>query len=537
MKNRILTSCAAFLLVAVMCFQMAAEVHAASVKPHDTATRENVLEVLRQYDADAYHIMTAGSVFDFMTWFMGGSIISGIDTAVHETYHGYTQSQSKGNYGEKIYLGDGKSYDVDYSIVYKGGTFTKTEEMAKQIPAQLQTSRYKTYVAPGASASANGHGVFGLINEFSAYYWGLETMNSLVKFLTDTNSGADSWSSYVTSIGNNMTAYAEFKYWTLRYMLYIKSANPSLYQAILDNQNYCAAYRDAETKFVSEIARSKEIISSSAEYMRSKGFSVDWSDSGIYLVSGSSSSGGSGNFDPWGDDIEEIIRSWGNGFFSSWSGGSTRTGLSLGDYNALMTELGTAEYIEMDSILKSTASQQTKTPAVSASPTKFTDVVVSSPFVDAINWAVEKNITTGKTDTTFAPGEECTNGQILTFLWRANGSPEPTIENPFIDSVPASFQKAAVWAYEKGLISGEIFGASVPCTRAMVMTYLWKLMGSPNVGSANFSDVSASSSYAQAVAWAVANGITAGTTFTTFSPDNTCTRGQIVTFLYRLLAD
>lgn len=175
--------------------------------------------------------------------------------------------------------------------------------------------------------------------------------------------------------------------------------------------------------------------------------------------------------------------------------------------------------------------------SASASPTKFTDVAASSPFVDAINWAVSKNITTGKTDTTFAPGEECTNGQILTFLWRASGSPEPTIANPFTDSIPASFQKAAVWAYEKGLVSGAVFGASTPCTRAVTVEYLWKAAGSPAVsGNASFTDVPADADYAQAVAWAVSEGITGGTSANTFSPSNVCTRGQIVTFLYRAFA-
>lgn len=525
MKNRITTNCAAFLLVVVMCFQMATGVSAVSVKPEDTATRENVLEVLRQYDTGAYYIMTAGSGIDFMTWFMGGSLISRIDTAVHETYHGYTHSQSNGFYGDRIYLGDGKSYDVDYSVVYKGGKFTKTEEMAKQIPARLQTFRYSQYVAPGASASANTHGVFGLLNEFTAYYWGLETMNSLSQFLLDTNSGTESWSSYVTSIGNNMTAYAEFKYWTLRYMLYIKSANPTLYQAILDNQNYCAAYRDADTAFTSEIARSKEIINDSTEYMRSKGFSVDWSNSGIYLVSGSSGSGGNGGFGSWEDDLDDVISSWGNGFFGSWSSSSSRSGLGLGDYSSLMAELKTAEYVEMDSVLKNAASKQTETSAIS-----FTDV--PDWCAAAVAWATENGVTTG-TDSakrTFSPSAICNQAQILTFLWRAKGEPEPTAAA----STDRYYSKAVQWAREQGV--ADDFSADAPCTRAMAVTYLWKLMGSPTVGSAHFSDVPADAGYAQAVAWAVASGVTSGSTSTTFSPNNTCTRGQIVTFLYRLLA-
>ena len=131
----------------------------------------------------------------------------------------------------------------------------------------------------------------------------------------------------------------------------------------------------------------------------------------------------------------------------------------------------------------------------------------------------------------------CTTAQILTFLWRANGSPAPTINNPFTNVVnDAYYASAAVWAYEKGLVSGSSFEGDTPCTRSATVTYLWKLAEKPVVVAADFNDVAADAEYAQAVAWAVQQGITAGTSATTFSPDVTCTRGQIVTFLYRDMA-
>jgi len=289
-------------------------------------------------------------------------------------------------------------------------------------------------------------------------------------------------------------------------------------------------------------------------------------------------------------------------------------------------------------------------------PAGFTDVPSNSPFKDAIDWAVKKKITVGTSKTTFSPGSSCTHNHILTFLWRANGSPSTTGKN--------DFEKAVSWAKSKGLISGSYNGDKA-CTRAEAMTYLWKLAGSPKVSTGNyqpqtitgiydgkscsitfsaatkqkttvtkrsyenydelfsdavtlitiqpgssitvkgtpfiltrpyevlsdgtyedpgpqgafelttcevgqhvgnsnfaaeetmnftdsdgnpyllvvspsassssFSDVPASASYAQAVAWAVAQGITSGTSKTTFSPNTACTRGQIVTFLYRAM--
>lgn len=177
-----------------------------------------------------------------------------------------------------------------------------------------------------------------------------------------------------------------------------------------------------------------------------------------------------------------------------------------------------------------------ETPAVNP----FTDVEETSPFYSAILWAVEKEITAGTTATTFSPATTCTRAHILTFLWRAAGSPEPaSAENPFTD-VPenAYYLKAALWAAEKGIVeTGETFGPFTPCTRASTVVYLWKHAGSPEVTSEKtFSDVAADAGYAAAVAWAVENGVTAGTSETTFSPENICTRGQIVTFLNRYLA-
>lgn len=166
----------------------------------------------------------------------------------------------------------------------------------------------------------------------------------------------------------------------------------------------------------------------------------------------------------------------------------------------------------------------------------FTDVKSGAYYEEAVKWAVEKKITGGTTATTFSPNNTCTVAQILTFLWRANGAPEPAGRSPFSDiSSGDYYYKAAVWAAGRGLVSGSKFNPNTPCTRSMVVTYLWKLNGSPATAPGGFTDVSAKAGYAQAVAWAVKNGITSGTTATTFSPDTACTRGQIVTFLYRAM--
>ena len=161
----------------------------------------------------------------------------------------------------------------------------------------------------------------------------------------------------------------------------------------------------------------------------------------------------------------------------------------------------------------------------------FTDVKTGDYFADPVLWAVEKKITAGTSATTFAPNATCTQSQILTFLWRAKGEPKPT----GTVSGTQYYATAAQWAKEQGLTDN--FSAEADCTRAMVVTYLWKLAGSPKTGTSDFTDIPANADYAQAVAWAVEQGITSGTGNGQFSPNSTCTRGQIVTFLYRAFAN
>jgi len=165
----------------------------------------------------------------------------------------------------------------------------------------------------------------------------------------------------------------------------------------------------------------------------------------------------------------------------------------------------------------------------------FTDVQPDAYYEDPVRWAVAKDITVGTSATAFSPQNLCTRAQIITFLWRAVGSPKATMSNPFTDVKAGDYYyDAAIWAYQKGMVSGTTFAGNTPCTRADTVVYLWKYAGSPTFQVTNiFVDVLVGSEYAQAVAWAVANGVTAGTSTNTFSPDNTCTRGQIVTFLYR----
>ena len=168
----------------------------------------------------------------------------------------------------------------------------------------------------------------------------------------------------------------------------------------------------------------------------------------------------------------------------------------------------------------------------------FTDVPASAYYYDAVLWAVENGVTEGTNATTFSPDMSCTRAQMVTFLWRAAGSPEPvTTTNPFTDvNSGVYYYDAVLWAVEQGITSGTsatTFAPDATCTRAQTVTFLYRAAGSPAVSGGSFADVSADAYYADAVAWAVSEGVTVGTSDTTFSPDMNCTRAQIVTFMYR----
>ena len=180
--------------------------------------------------------------------------------------------------------------------------------------------------------------------------------------------------------------------------------------------------------------------------------------------------------------------------------------------------------------------------SIEALPNPFTDVSEGAYYYDAVLWAVENGITSGTTAATFSPDASCTRAQAVAFLWRAAGSPAPkAAANPFTDvSTGAYYYDAVLWAVENGITVGTTATAFSPnqtCTRAQIVTFLWRASGAAVETAENpFTDVSSGAYYYDAVLWAVKNGITAGTSATTFSPRTNCTRAQIVAFLYRAKA-
>lgn len=168
----------------------------------------------------------------------------------------------------------------------------------------------------------------------------------------------------------------------------------------------------------------------------------------------------------------------------------------------------------------------------------FADVPADAWYADAVAWAVDRGVTNGTSETTFSPDATCTRAQVVTFLWRAAGSPAPKAGASFSDVQPGSYyEKAVQWAVEQGITNGvdaAHFAPEAPCTRAQVVTFLHRFATTPAAPqSSTFVDVPAGAWFSEAVNWAVSRGITNGMDATHFAPDNSCTRAQIVTFLYR----
>ena len=172
-------------------------------------------------------------------------------------------------------------------------------------------------------------------------------------------------------------------------------------------------------------------------------------------------------------------------------------------------------------------------------PMPFDDVTDGAFYVDTVAWAVKNEITNGITETTFSPDSICTRAQVVTFLWRANGEPEPQSDECQFEDVSkdAFYYKAMLWAVESGITNGiseKQFAPNSFCSRGQIVTFLYRAYGAPEVTSRRpFRDVAPENFFCAPVIWAVENGITLGTTDVTFSPNDSCTRAQAVTFLYR----
>ena len=225
--------------------------------------------------------------------------------------------------------------------------------------------------------------------------------------------------------------------------------------------------------------------------------------------------------------------------FSVDSNGDLLVVGSINGYDAIIE--GNEDELFVGYTFKALESSESEKPVVEEKPA-FNDVVKGEYYYDAVNWAASEGITGGIAPGTFSPNSVCTRAQVVTFLWRMVGSPWPAaITMPFEDVAKSVYYYDSVkWAFGSTITGGtseNTFSPNNSCTRAQVVTFIWRCTGcpEPTIKGTQFKDLKGNSYYYKAVLWAVENGITGGTSTTTFSPDDACTRAQVVTFLYRFM--
>ncbi|MDD4843495.1 MAG: S-layer homology domain-containing protein [Anaerotignum sp.] len=208
---------------------------------------------------------------------------------------------------------------------------------------------------------------------------------------------------------------------------------------------------------------------------------------------------------------------------------------------ALTKKITSVSLTENDTIYAKWTKQEEQTEPEKQVTNPFTDVPNGQYYHDAVLWAVDEGIASGTSENTFCPDTVCPRAQAITFLWRAVGSPEPTLTScPFIDvDKDEYYYKAVLWGMETGITNGitpTVFGANTTVTRSQATTFLWHAVGSPGASSQNpFGDITTGAYDYDAVLWAVEQDITHGTSEDSFSPHGLCTRGQLLTFLFRYI--
>ncbi len=265
-----------FLAVLLACSAPAASFEAAAAPKmpelNAKVTEKNILKILDKYDKDGAYVfrsqMNAGK--NVLGWFTGKRIIDDIDSAIHEITHGFSANQP---YKTDYFVGNQKSIPVEHTLV------CYTKYMAPTIPKRLRTFRYKTYISePDPYLSANLDGVYGLLDEFMAYRMGMSTMTALYPYLVSQKANWSAWKVFVANCENNRLAYTEFKYYILHYLYFVKQRLPEVYQGIVDNRQFCKAYRRLENSFVKLIKTYEKDLKKLQKVMKRQGHVLEVND-------------------------------------------------------------------------------------------------------------------------------------------------------------------------------------------------------------------------------------------------------------------
>lgn len=251
-------------------------VSAAVPKMDAPITQANVLALAKGTNADSAYILqyAVNRGEPILTWWQGSSsLTAGMDTGVHESVHGYSFSEASIN-SEAIYIGNQKSIRVPYTNVFR------SKQMSTSIPKKLRTFRWDTYVGhPSANLASDVYGVYGLLNEFMAYCWGMNAEMALFDYYKAQNATPQNWLEFINGGANGRQSYAEFKYYILHYLVYAKQHYPSIYRGIIENRNFLNAYQTIERKYAKLITKYEKRLKDIKSLLEKQGCQVEFDGS------------------------------------------------------------------------------------------------------------------------------------------------------------------------------------------------------------------------------------------------------------------
>ncbi len=235
-------------------------------------TKNNILSLLDVYDKDGAYLlrtMAANGNYILSWWQDSDQIVDRIDTGVHEEFHRYSFTNMPEN-SEKIYIGGQKYIRVNLTRVFP------SKRMSTTIPGKLRTMRWDTYVGrPTANLASDVWGIYGLLNEFTAYYWGMHAQMALYDYLKASQVTPDFWQQFINLCANDRLAYAEFKYYMMQYLAYARENERSVYNGIIGNQSFLEAYRTIEKKFSALITKFEKRMREIETLLESQGYDVE----------------------------------------------------------------------------------------------------------------------------------------------------------------------------------------------------------------------------------------------------------------------
>jgi len=557
-------------------------VRAAKNFDNSDVTESNILTFAKKYSPESYFILKESG--DFMVWYQGEETVTGgIDTATHEQFHRMSFQKgdfdySTGSYCERYYAGNNKYYAIpSYSQYFP------TSEWAETLPSELRTFRFNTYVSKSSDASANKNGPSGLINEFAAYHWGAQTGLGIYNYAKTRDRSDSSWKDFSVSFGNNVVAYSEFKFYILGYLAYAKEKHPDVYKVYMNCQSFIDAFCTFETAFkkivdLYKVADDKGLLSGydydyyikdyntlqkevskkkyqdvyDALYKKAKDV-VTVPMVKVDFASGKTSpskptpvptSEPTATPAPATSDVQISFGETYTVVCGDKMNISLPDGVTASSYSS---EKESVASVSSDGVITAKKAGTSKIKVLCQGKwNEFTLVVlykdvkdISKFWYEPVNALTAKDVVKGyDNQTLFKPANDCTRAQMLTFMWRLQGEPAPkssTCKFPDVKKTDYFF-KPVIWAVEQGITTGYSDGTFKPknvCTRAQTVTFLWRMAGKPGTSGLQnkFSDVKKSDYFYNATLWASDMKILAGYSDGTFRPQGKCLRRQMVTFL------